>query len=106
MEQNRVDLFICPECRTQFQVKYPDPVPDYLCNQSKITMTCPVCHETFELFNFLIDLCKMFGQSNLPFIEVTSITPKQLVPENTRMEWMRLGWERQRKKHASVYAKP
>ena len=105
MEQNRVDLFICPECRTQFQVKWPDPLQDYLCNQSKVTMTCPVCHETFELFNFLIDFCKMAMPSNLPFIQITSITPKQLVPEDARMQWMREKWARQTVKYKTAFSK-
>ncbi len=106
MEQNRVDLFICPECCTQFQVKWPDPVPDYLCNQSKVKLTCPVCHESFELFAFLIDFCKMAGPANLPFIGVTSITPKQLVPEDARMQWMREKWTRQRERYKAVYTRP
>jgi hypothetical protein len=106
MEQTRFDLFGCPECLTSFQVKWPDPVPDYLCNQSKVKLTCPVCHETFELFNFLIDFCKMSGPANLPFIEVVSITPKQPVPENARMEWMREKWVRQREKYKAVYTRP
>lgn len=106
MEQSRVDLFICPECCTQFQVKWPDPAPDHLCNQSKVKVTCPACHESFELFAFLIDLCRMSGPANLPFIEVTSITPKQAVPENARMEWMREKWERQTAKYKSVHTRP
>jgi hypothetical protein len=106
VEQNRIDLFICPECETQFQVKYPDPLPDYLCNQSKLKLCCPVCHESFELLAFLIDFCKMFGTPNLPFIEVISITPKQPVPEDARMEWMREKWDRQKEKYKAVYARP
>jgi hypothetical protein len=106
MEQARVDLFICPECCTQFQVKYPDPPPDYLCNQSKIKLTCPVCHESFELFDFLIDFCKTFVPLKLPFIVVESITPKQVVPENARMEWMREKWARQTRKYQAVYTRP
>jgi hypothetical protein len=106
VEQKRVDLFICPECCTQFQVKYPDPLPDYLCNQSKIKLTCPVCHETFELFNFLIDFCKTSLQLKLPFIVVESITPKQPVPEDARMEWLRVKWDRQREKYKAVYTRP
>jgi hypothetical protein len=102
MERTRVDLFICPECCTQFQVKWPEPVPDYLCNQSKVTMTCPVCHETFEPFAFLIDFCKMSLPSNLPFIEVVSITPKQSAPEDARMHWLRAKWDRQREKYKCV----
>jgi len=103
MEQTRVDLFGCPECLTSFQVKWPEPLPDYLCNQSKVKVTCPVCHESFELFAFLIGFCQMSLLANLPFIEITSITPKQPVPENARMEWLRLRWARQRKKHQSIY---
>ncbi len=99
MEQKQKDLFGCPECLTSFQVKLPDPVPDYLCNQSKVKVACPVCHESFELFAFLIDFCKMSGPATPPFIEVTSITPKQHVPENARMEWLRERWRRQRDKY-------
>jgi len=106
VEQTRVDLFGCPECCTQFQVKYPDPIPEYLCNQSKVGLTCPVCRESFELFDFLIDFCKMSVPSNLPFIDITSITPKQVVPENARMEWMREKWARQRAKYQAVYTRP
>ena len=106
MEQKRVDLFACPECLTIFEVKWPNGIPDYLCNQSKIGLTCPVCRESFELFDFLIDFCKMSVPSNLPFIEVTSITPKQPVPENARMEWMREKWARQTKKYKAVYTRP
>ena len=106
MEQTRIDLFICPECETQFQVKWPDPVPDYLCNQSKLKLACPVCHESFELFAFLIDFCKSFLPLQLPFIEVTSITPKQVVPENARMERMREKWDRQTAKYKAVYTRP
>jgi len=102
MEQTRIDLFVCPECLTQFQVRWPKPLPDYLCSQSKIGLACPVCNESFELFNFLIDFCKMSMPSNLSFTEVTSITPKQPVPEDARMQWLRLGWARQRKKYQSV----
>lgn len=106
MEQNRVDLFICPECCTQFQVRWPDPLPEYLCNQSKLKLTCPVCRESFELFAFLIDFCKMSVPSNLPFINIVSITPKQLVPEDARMQWMREKWNRQTKKYKAVYTRP
>ena len=100
--QTQVDLFVCPECRTQFQVRWPEPRPDYLCNQSKLGLRCPVCKESFELFAFLIDFCKMSVPLDLPFIEVTSITPKQPVPEDARMQWLRLGWARQREKYKSV----
>lgn len=106
MEQTRVDLFICPECCTQFQVRWPEPLPEFLCNQSKVGVTCPVCHESFELFVFLIDFCKSSVPSNLPFIVVESITPKQGVPENARMEWMREKWARQREKYKAVYTRP
>jgi hypothetical protein len=106
VEQNRIDLFICPECCTQFEVKWPNPLPDYLCDQSKLKLTCPVCHETFELFAFLIDFCKSFLPSALPFIEVTSITPKQPVPENARTEWLREQWARQTAKYKSIYTRP
>ncbi len=106
MEQTRIDLFVCPECRTQFQVRWPSPLPDYLCNQSKVGLTCSVCNESFELFAFLIDFCKMSVPSKLPFIEVTSITPKQVVPENARTEWMRERWDRQREKYKTVYTRP
>lgn len=105
MDQSRVDLFVCPECSTQFQVKWPDPVPDYLCNQSKVIMTCPVCHETFELFAFLIDFCKSSIPSSLPCIEVVSITPKQPVPENARVDWLRVKWDRQREKYKAVFSR-
>jgi hypothetical protein len=105
MEQTTVDLFICPECCTQFQVKWPDEIPEYLCNQSKIGLMCPVCHESFELSAFLIDFCKMSIPSHLRFIEITSITPKQLVPENARMEWMREKWHRQTAKYKTAYTK-
>jgi hypothetical protein len=105
VEQNRIDLFICPECCTQFQVKWPNTLPDYLCNQSKVGLACPVCHESFELFAFLIDFCQMSVPSKLPFIEVVSITPKQVVPENARMEWMREKWARQTAKYKSTYSK-
>jgi hypothetical protein len=106
MEQTRIDLFVCPECCTQFQVKYPDPLPDYLCNQSKIKLTCPVCHESFEIFNFLIDFCKTSIPSSLPIILVVSITPKQPVQEDARMDWMRMKWDRQREKYKAVYTRP
>jgi hypothetical protein len=106
VEQTRVDLFICPECCTQFQVKYPDPRPAYLCDQSKIKLTCPVCKEAFELFDFLIDFCMTSVPSKLPFIVVESITPKQVVPENARMEWLRVKWDRQRAKYQAVYTRP
>lgn len=103
--QIRVDLFGCPECLTSFQVKWPDPIPDYLCNQSKVGLTCRVCRESFELFAFLIDFCKMSGPANLPFIEVRTITPKQIVSENARTEWLRERWSRQREKYKGVVAK-
>ncbi len=106
MEQTQVDLFICPECQTQFQVRWPEPLPDYLCNQSKLGFTCPTCRESFELFAFLIDFCRSSLPSNLPVIEVASITPKQPVPEDARMQWLRMKWDRQRKKYESVYTKP
>jgi hypothetical protein len=102
VEQTQIDLFVCPECKTQFQVRWPEPRPACLCNQSQIGLTCPTCKESFELFAFLIDFCKMSVPSNLPFIEVTSITPKQPVPENARMQWLRLRWARQREKYKSV----
>jgi hypothetical protein len=108
MQQTRVDLFVCPGCCTQFQVIWPDPIPDYLCNQSKVGLTCPVCHDSFELFAFLIDFCKTSLPLNLPFIEITSISgrTKQPVPENARMEWMRVKWDRQREKYKAVYTRP
>jgi hypothetical protein len=99
----KIDLYSCPECLTSFQVKWPEPLPDYLCNQSKVSLTCPVCRESFDLFAFLIDFCKTSSPSDLPFIEVTSVTPKQIVPENTRMEWLRVRWARQREKYQSIY---
>jgi hypothetical protein len=98
----RVDLYSCPECLGTFQVKWPEPLPDYLCNQSKVKVTCPVCRESFELFAFLIDFCQMSVPSNLPTIEVESVTPKQIVPEAARMEWLRIRWARQRKKYQSI----
>jgi hypothetical protein len=104
--QTRVDLYGCPECLASFQVKWPDPIPDYLCNQSKVGLTCPVCHESFELFAFLIDFCRMSLPANLPFIEVTSITPKQIVSENARMEWLRVKWARQKEKYKPIFTRP
>ena len=106
MQQKRIDFFICPECCKEFQVRWPDPVPDYLCNQSKVGLTCPVCRESFELFAFLIDFCKSLVPSKLPFIEITSITPIQPVPEDARMQWMRLRWARQTAKYKAVYTRP
>src|SRR5271154_2672878 len=105
MEQTRVDLFGCPECLTTFQVKWPEPLPDYLCNQSLVKLTCPVCRETFELFNFLIDFCKTSLPPDLPFILVESITPKQPVPEDARMLWLRERWRRQREKYQALYTR-
>lgn len=104
--QSQVDLYDCPECLTVFQVKWPDPRPDYLCNQSKLKVTCPVCRESFELFAFLIDFCNMSVPPNLPIVEIESITPKQPVPENARSEWLRVRWARQREKYKSVYTRP
>jgi hypothetical protein len=43
--------------------------------------------------------------SNLPFIEVASITSKQPVPENARMEWIREKWGRQTAKYKAAYPK-